>query len=376
MRIAILSTIQGYSWAGTEEVWFQFARLALESGHEVLLGADQAVVESEQVAELVREGLKTTGRRVFRPMRFYLLKQRLLPDMGKLKAFDPEVLLINSGSPLDHVYLRHLWRFVETMDCPKVYFCHFNSDRLQIPDREALRRDFQDLAGMVFVSRHNLELLKRQLAWDPRHAVVIANASRLVLKEPCPWPEGPVRLAHVARLETTWKGQDLLLECLAGEAWKEREWSLTLFGSGPDEDYIRRLIRYFKLQDRVRMGGYVRDMTEVYREHHALVLPSRGEGMPLAALEAMMCGRPVIATDVGGNAELIADDHTGFIAEAPTPHSFHRALGRAWEKLPEWKAMGEAAHLAAKQRSGTNPPARLLDFLESVCAEPRPPAGP
>ena len=56
----------------------------------------------------------------------------------------------------------------------------------------------------------------------------------------------------------------------------------------------------------------------IWAEHHALVLPSRFEGMPLVVVEAMLCGRPCIVTDVGGNAELIRDGINGFLAKAPT----------------------------------------------------------
>jgi glycosyltransferase involved in cell wall biosynthesis len=68
----------------------------------------------------------------------------------------------------------------------------------------------------------------------------------------------------------------------------------------------------------------------MWNYHDILVIPSRHEGLPIAAVEAMMCHRPVLATDVGGNAEVIRDGETGFIAESPSLAALDRALERVW----------------------------------------------
>jgi glycosyltransferase involved in cell wall biosynthesis len=365
MKIAIISTMRGYSWAGTEEVWYHFARLAMEDGHELMLGADSMVVDSSQVAELGKLGMQAVARKIFRPMRFFLLKQRFLPDMKPIQDFTPDVVLINAGSPMDHIYSGYLWEFCRKLSAPKVFFCHFNSDRLRIPDRKFLRDSFQEMSGMVFVSADNKRVLERQIGSRLQNSRVILNGPRLKLDKPLKWPNGPIRFAQVARLETEWKGHDFLLETLSSDRWKDRDWTLTIFGNGPEEDYIRGLVSMYGLGSKVEFGGYVRNMEEVYAVHHALLLPSRGEGTPLAALEAMMCGRPVIATDVGGNREIIDDGVQGFIAEAPTALSFGNALERAWEKREQWETLGSKANEKARQLEFANPPRQLLEYLST-----------
>jgi glycosyltransferase involved in cell wall biosynthesis len=366
MRIAIISTMRGYAWAGTEEVWYHFAKLAIKEGHEIILGADTEVVESDQVKELVSLGLRTASRKVFKPMRVFLLKQRFLPDMRAIKKFSPDIILINSGSPLDHFYSNYIWSFCQDLTAPKVFFCHFNSDRLRIPDRDALMQTFREMKGMIFVSEDNKRVLERQLACQFKSAQVILNGPRLKLDEPIRWPSGPIRFAQVARLETEWKGHDVLLEALATKEWRDRDWRLTIFGTGPDEHYIRQLVDMYGLSEKVEFGGYVRDMKEVYASHHALLLPSRGEGTPLAALEAMMCGRLVIATDVGGNREIIDEGISGFIADAPTARSFGQAMERAWILCSDWEAFGRQAHQRALELEAADPPRQLLEHLSTV----------
>jgi glycosyltransferase involved in cell wall biosynthesis len=80
----------------------------------------------------------------------------------------------------------------------------------------------------------------------------------------------------------------------------------------------------------------------MWRDFHALVLPSRSEGLPLVVLEAMAAGRVVITTTAGGSQELIKDGITGFIGEAGT-ESFDQAMERAWQRREEWEAIGMAA---------------------------------
>ena len=135
-----------------------------------------------------------------------------------------------------------------------------------------------------------------------------------------------------------------------------------MYGGGPDESTLRELQRMYDLQN-VTFAGFQKDVEQIWRECHALVLPSRYEGLPLAIVEAMLCGRPCIVTDVAGNSELMEDDISGFVAAAPRVKYLDEAMERAWRRRSEWKSIGE---LAAERVRQFIPPNPISVFSQSI----------
>jgi glycosyltransferase involved in cell wall biosynthesis len=370
MKILILSTVNGCSWAGTEEVWYQFAKVAIEKGHKIMLAADHEIAAAHQVSILKSKGLLVSSRRPFKPSRLYLVKQKIFDDHHAAIRWKPDICLINSGSPLDLEYCAYLREFVDCLVCPKAFFCHFNSDRLAVRDRGKLAGFFQEMDVLVFVNEANKLQLESQLATDFPKAKVILNSSRLRLSHPLPLPETEkVAFANVGRLDTYWKGQDILIEIFSTPNWSRRNWSLEFFGVGKDKAYLEKLIELRGLNGSAFLGGYEGSVQQIWENRSILLLPSRGEGTPLVVLEAMMCGRPVVATDVGGNSEIIHDGITGYISDAPTVKSFGRTLERAWAERKMWREMGANAHEHAKKLAMTKPADELLGVLENVLTE-------
>lgn len=364
MKIAILSTISGYCWGGTEEVWFGVAERALDAGHSILLAADHLVADSEQAQELCEKGMLVSSRRIQTSRRIHRLLAKIRPDHVELDRFEPDVLLVNAGSPYDFHYNPLLAAVIARQRCRKVFFCHFNSDRLVRESGGPGDAVLESSDHFVFVSEANRKQLEVQLARSISNATVLLNRSRLELESPLPFPQTETAIfANVARLETRWKGQDLLPQIFSEEKWRNRGAKVRCYGVGPEKDYLEKLIGLYRTEDAVSLQGYSRDLESIWGSCHALLLPSRGEGTPLVAVEAMMCGRPVIATDVGGNAEVIEDGVTGFIAEAPTERSFGAAMERAWEARDQWAEMGRRAHERAKDLADSDPTGRLIELL-------------
>jgi glycosyltransferase involved in cell wall biosynthesis len=207
-----------------------------------------------------------------------------------------------------------------------------------------MRAAFERARVCYFVSRANLDVTRRQLASPLPHARVVRNPFNVPYDAAPAWPadDSVLRLACVARLDAVCKGQDLILEVLRQERWRRRPVQVTLVGRGPTEGTYRDLVSMYGLEN-VRFGGFTSDIEGVWANHHALILPSRVEGLPLAIVEAMLCGRPCIVTDVAGNAEVVEDGVTGFVAPAPTVALLDEAMERAWEARRELQSMGRHA---------------------------------
>jgi glycosyltransferase involved in cell wall biosynthesis len=119
-----------------------------------------------------------------------------------------------------------------------------------------------------------------------------------------------------------------------------------IVGDGPLRADLEARARDLRIDDRVRFLGTRGDVLELLGAVDVFVLPSVVEGMSNALLEAMAMGRPVVATDVGGNPEVMVDGQTGFVVPPADPDRLAAAVAKVL-LAPE---LGEAMGAAARQR--------------------------
>jgi glycosyltransferase involved in cell wall biosynthesis len=350
MYIGIISTIGGrYSWAGSEETWRLFALEALRQGHHVSISASSAIARSGQVNQLRAHGVQIFARKELNGVTRRLARRRLYSRFSRFFRKHHDVIFLSMGGAGDCFWIPDLLESLRNSKIPLVIFVQANAEGMihEESQRETLRLFYQRATKVIFLSRHNQTLLERQLAISFPHGCRIMNPLREPLGASLPWPNRasePVRFAEVARLEVADKHQDHLLEALATPLWRARPWELTFYGSGDDEGHIRRLISFFGLQDKVHLGGYLPDFRDIWKSHHLHVIPSRREGMPLALIESMACGRPAVVTRAGGNPELVEDGVQGWVCPGMHPEVLRETLERAWQARDRWSTMGEAAY--------------------------------
>ncbi len=137
------------------------------------------------------------------------------------------------------------------------------------------------------------------------------------------------KLLYVGRLSAE-KGLPILFASLASLKAKNYQVTLTLLGDGEDRQYLEHLAAEMGVDDRVAFGGFVDQGTiaQALRDSDIFVLPSFAEGIPVALMEAMAIGIPVIATYVGGVAELVIDQQTGLMAYPSDPVGLAAAIAR------------------------------------------------
>ena len=369
------------SWGGSEELWSRVADELADGGHLVTVykGSDP---EAEPVLRRLRERgvrVRDLHRVPLLPRRWCwkLRASRILSHaiplarlaIGLLLSRRPDLIVISQGGNHDGVFLGELCRrkaLRYALISHKASPVYWPSDLR----REVMRRVFAGAEACYFVSEDNRSLTEQQLAMSLTRASVVRNPFLVPWDAAFGWPDssGGFRLACVGRFNPLDKGQDLVLQVLAADRWRKRPVTVSFFGSGDKRNGLEGMARHLGLQN-VFFEGFEPDVKAIWKGHHALLLGSRAEGMPLVLVEAMLAGRVPIVTAVGGNGELVEDGITGFLARSASVDALDDALERAWSRREEWDAIGEAASRSIREVIPRDPAkvmaARLLQLVSA-----------
>jgi N-acetyl-alpha-D-glucosaminyl L-malate synthase BshA len=125
-------------------------------------------------------------------------------------------------------------------------------------------------------------------------------------------PNRPRVLTHVSNFRPLKRIEDVVRIFAAVRAVIPSR--LDLIGDGPERGHGERLVATLGLQDHVRFLGEQSDLVAFLQQSDLFLLPSENESFGLAALEAMACGVPVVASDVGGIPEVVVHGETGYLA--------------------------------------------------------------
>ena len=107
---------------------------------------------------------------------------------------------------------------------------------------------------------------------------------------------------------------------------KHPEAKLLLAGNGPEHDNLVKLIEELNLGDNVELLGYRTDIQDYVNICNLVVSASYREGLPLNIMEAMICGKPVIASDNRGHRELIKDNGNGKLIKSDNDNGFDNSI--------------------------------------------------
>ncbi|HEX3098370.1 MAG TPA: glycosyltransferase family 4 protein [Usitatibacter sp.] len=355
-------------WGGSEELWSGAAARLLDAGHSVAAHVFAWHPRVPQIEKLRKAGASIIerpgwSRAPVRMLRFALGRPLSAAPFARGDSM-PDLVVVSQGHPFEGVPVmnecaKRGWKYVSVTQANGTVY--WPDDRRA----DAARTAYSSALTNFFVARDNWRMLCDQLACEVRHELV--SNPFTVPSEPQTPPrigKAGLSLACVARLDPLSKGQDLFLHALAQPRWRARPVEIGFFGTGRCESLLKALAARLALE-RATFHGHVENIEAVWAEHDALVLPSRMEGTPLALIEAMLCSRTAVVTDVGGNAELIEDNVSGFVAAAPTPDLLDEALERLWQRRGEMAALGEAARRRALAVVPRDP---IGDFADRLLA--------
>lgn len=361
MRTAFVSTILHCSFGGADTLWARAAELALDRGEKILLAISPRVAAHPRVRAMQARGaLLALHKPAARPptllaaVRHKLRRLTRTPDelTAALRAFKPDQVIFSLGGTYD--LLLHP-RSVEWLITSRISFqaiANWQREHPSLPEPEIAwtRTAFAAASRLVFVSRRNLEVTRRHLLAPLPNAMVLHNPLRWIAADISPWPASrTATLATVSRLDEG-KGIQLLLHALATCAPTLPEWRLNIYGAGPFESVLHAIVAALRLESRVSFRGYVKELRAIWAENQLMCSPSIDDGVPMTIPEAMLCGRPVLATCVGGAEDWIDDGRSGFLCPAPTVPLLAATLQRAFQARASWPEMGAAAATTASRK--------------------------
>lgn len=150
------------------------------------------------------------------------------------------------------------------------------------------------------------------------------------------------RLAHV-------KGLDIMLLAWAGIVTRHAAARLLIVGDGPERAELEQQAASLGVADSVIFAGHHSDIPECLAAIDLAVVPSRSEGFPMALIEQMAAGLPVVAAAVGGIPEIISDGINGVLVPPENPAELAAAVSRLLDDPVRSRTLADCAAKSVEQ---------------------------
>ena len=229
----------------------------------------------------------------------------------------------------------------------------FTAHRYDIYDKAP--EDFgdraRDAAAVITVSEANVDFMHQRFGVPLEKMVLIPCGVDTEFFAPARSKLAPPHVVCVARLEPV-KNHGVLLRAFALLRERGVAFRGVLLGDGKARETVLATRRDLGLEELVDMPGAAdQDAVRDWLGRASIsALSSDSEGMPVSLMEAAAAGVPVVATDVGGNGQLVADGETGYIVPPRDPAAFAAALERLLREADRRARFGQAARRRALER--------------------------
>lgn len=340
--------IESVGLGGAEMVVAQLAEALRERGHRV-----EPVVPEGREGWLVDE-LEANGFNCHR----YDLRRAV--DLGFSARLANQLKALKVDVVHSHEFVMAVYgaAAANRIEVPHIITMHGNqgmTDRFR--RRAALRWAFRRSQATIAVSNDTRKHLESSLGLRPGIVEVIPNGipervgNREALRAALSIRADEVLLLSVGSL-TPRKAHTVLIEALAqldarGEALP---WRLAIVGEGPERTAIEEKIKEAGFEQRVHMLGKRTDVHDLQAAADIFVLPSLWEGLPLAILEGMFGGNPIIASNISGIPEAVEHGKHGLLTPPGDAAALADAIGTLVRDPIARSRMADAAQQSARSR--------------------------
>lgn len=374
--VFFISLMSASPWGGSEELWYKTAMLAITRGWKT----GCAVYHWPQKEIRLKEFADRGGEIIYFPnkgrnkktlaerIQNKISKIRIKQVINSLPLANYDIVVLNMGA---FEITMPAWRnFFRQMEKYIVLYHNYREGEIFTGVKKLAVQNFSHHARMnLFASRRIKEVLEEKSGIMINRAGILLNPiSFLPPTQPHTYPStaNGYRFVMLAALETGRKAQDELINALAAEKWRRRNWTLHLYGEGKDKEKLNSLINMQKLQDRVFLEGQTTDVKTVLENAHILLQLTHQDAMPLSVVEAMAMARPVAATGIGDMPYWVKDGNNGWISRNATAAEIDITLEKAWQEREDWKSYGESSFRIFKEKFPLSVEEDLLEKIRSL----------
>lgn len=234
-------------------------------------------------------------------------------------------------------------------------------------NQERIRRMLRECDRVIVLGKY-WDRVVHEIA--PEAKTLVINNAVSIPAGTVHWDEQETRLCYMGVLIPRKGVRDLLdaMAILLGREDLPRKISLTVAGSGQEEEALKNQCRTLGIQDRVRFLGWTGggDKEALLLRSHCFILPSSNEGLPVTILEALSCGLPVVSTDVGSIGEAVKPGENGLFVPVHDPAALAEAIFRTIQSKAQWTRFSQNARHTAEARFSED---QLFDQMERLyCA--------
>lgn len=298
---------------GTEKATIDLANLLAKRGYKVSLVSVYRKITNQNNTYKIHDDIEI--RYVFSRIEFlkyHLNFYRVLDYMSKKKVNE----IINQTNP-DIVFYTSIKQIpFEIQAFKKILMVHncyeyYRSGRLT---RNLLNKNYNKIDNIIYLSKKDLD--KYEQEFDAKNGDFVYNISQISPSQKANYNKN--KITYMGRLDNNVKQLDHAILAIDELVHKNlfNNWEFQIFGSGPDENEIKQLIKNKGLEKNISLKGTTSEVEKVMSESDIIMLTSDFEGLPMCLIEGASCGVPLISYDSSsGIHDIIIDSYNGYVVE-------------------------------------------------------------
>lgn len=310
----LLYGITSSNWGGAQEYVFQLVKFEASKGNEVAVFVGEEGELTKRLASLnqVKVFIIPEIGRAINPIKDV---KAMVALRNVYKQFQPDIIHLNSSKAgavgrlatigsngrYNVTYTAHGWAFTDGVNNIKAMIYR------------TVEKQLVSLTDLILcVSKYDYDLANNTNLFHKKNiAKVIYNGSNFKSNDIIKSKKNKrVELLMVARFDKQ-KNQKLLIDAIKDLSM---DYTLNFVGDGPTLKECEKLVHEYKLDDKVIFHGFQRDIRGFLETSDIFCLITNYEGLPISIIEAMAMKLPIIASNVGGNKELVSKEN-GFLVE-------------------------------------------------------------